>query len=205
MTFTRSSFRIVAFILLGLACGIGGAFAVNAIARHYWTPSVTSSAPSAANGSGVAVAPVGLPAELLIPRLAVAAPVKPVGVNAKGDIGVPSDAVSVDWYKLGPRPGQLGSAIIDGHVETKYVPQAVFYNLDKLQAGDEIDVKTADGQTIAFTVTGTKLYAYNASTSDLFGAPGLTARLALITCTGDWIPAQHIYNQRLVVFAEEKS
>lgn len=155
--------------------------------------------------NGPANAYVGAPVRLVIPRIGVDAPVKPVGVNAAGNLGVPSDAVHVAWYKYGPRPGAPGTAVIDGHLDTKGVPQAVFYDLNKLSPGDSIEVETADGRTLTFKVTATKTFAYDASDAQiksLFASSGTAPGLNLITCAGDWMPGQKMYNERFAVFAK---
>jgi sortase family protein len=56
---------------------------------------------------------------------------------------VPSRWGVAGWYALGPRPGDPGSAVILGHVDSKRGP-AVFYRLRQLLGGDEIDVSRAE-------------------------------------------------------------
>jgi LPXTG-site transpeptidase (sortase) family protein len=186
----RAKVTLIVIGLFGFACGAGIMLAYYAIA----------SSGGLVGQRSLTVAPVGAPAWLIIPRIHVDAPIKPVGVDAQGNLGVPSDAVHVAWYKNGPRPGMPGAAVIDGHLDTKTTPQAVFYNLDELKPGDEMDVLTEDGQTVVFKVASVKEYAYNASTSGIFVSNGTAPELNLITCAGDWVPEKKIYDRRLVVF-----
>ena len=44
-------------------------------------------------------------------------------------MGVPTNFTDVGWYRYGPAPGTPGNAVIDGHLDGKSVPEAVFYNL----------------------------------------------------------------------------
>jgi sortase (surface protein transpeptidase) len=47
------------------------------------------------------------------------------------------------WYALGPRPGDPGSSVILGHVDSRRGP-AVLFRLRELRRGDEIKVTRAD-------------------------------------------------------------
>jgi LPXTG-site transpeptidase (sortase) family protein len=117
-------------------------------------------------------------------------------------MSIPTNFTDVAWYNGGPRPGMPGSAVIDGHLDGQYVQRAVFYNLQNLKVGDAVKVVDASGTTFTFQVVASKAYAYNASTTDIFSNDTSKARLNLITCTGDWIKSQKLYNQRIVVFTE---
>jgi len=145
---------------------------------------------------------VGTPLRLKVPSIHIDAPVTPLGVNAQGNMAAPTDAVHVGWYKLGPRPGMSGAAVIDGHLNTKLVPQAVFYNLGKVKPGDEVDIQTDDGKTIVFSVTKIETFPYTSNADEVFVSTSTTPLLNLVTCTGDWLPEKHSYTDRLVVFTQ---
>ena len=108
----------------------------------------------------------------------------------------------VAWYKGGPLPGMPGSAVIDGHVDGKNVPKAVFYNLGKLKKGDTVQVVNAGGETLSFKVINTKTYAYDDPAADVFASDVGVSRLNLITCGGTWIKAKKLYDKRVVVFTK---
>jgi sortase (surface protein transpeptidase) len=95
-----------------------------------------------------------------------------------------------------------GSAVIDGHLDGKNVKEAVFYDLGNLKSGDLVEVVDAKGKMWKFDVTRLATYAYDASTTDIFSGDDSAAHLNLITCAGDWITAQKIYNERIVVFTQ---
>jgi LPXTG-site transpeptidase (sortase) family protein len=142
------------------------------------------------------------PVRLIIPAIALNAPVEDVGTQANADLATPSQNpwLDVGWYSLGPQPGQRGSAVIDGHLDRPGGFPAVFWHLRDLHMGDEVLVKNSSGKTIRFQVTRIELYApQDAPIQDIFGNRGGTF-LNLITCAGDWIPSQHQTNQRLVVY-----
>jgi len=78
-----------------------------------------------------------------------------------------------------PLPGQLGNASIAGHRTTHLAP---FFDIDKLQPGDEIKVTTLNGRYV-YHVTGTEVvgpddYAAVVPTVDV-----TKATLTLVSCT----------------------
>ena len=145
---------------------------------------------------------IAAPDRLMIPKISVDAHIKSVGVDANGDMATPGNPTDVAWYKYGSHPGMTGSAVINGHLNTKEVPQAVFYNLSQLQSGDEIQVQAVDGQVVIFKVTDVRSYAQDAPTDEIFKREGTLPYLSLITCSGDWDPVKKVYSDRIVVFAE---
>jgi hypothetical protein len=82
-----------------------------------------------------------LPTRIIIPKIRVASSLDRLGRAPDGTVEVPGpDRWEVPgWYELGPRPGELGSAVILGHVDSTRGP-AVFFRLRELRAGDEIEV-----------------------------------------------------------------
>src|SRR5258708_18541677 len=83
---------------------------------------------------------VGVPIELQIPKIQVNAYVEEVGLDAQKRMDIPTKVIDVAWYKLGYKPGEKGSAVIDGHYDTVTGAGAVFYNLGKLTSGDNVVV-----------------------------------------------------------------
>lgn len=146
------------------------------------------------------------PLQLRIPAIHVSSAIEPVGVLASGDLATPQQQpwTNVGWYTAGPRPGEYGSAVIDGHLDRPGGLPAVFWNLSSLQRGDEIIVAMTSGKILHFAVTRVEYYVpQQAPLEAIFGDSG-GHYLNLITCAGDWIPAQHQTTQRLVVFATLK-
>ena len=142
-----------------------------------------------------------LPVRLVIPKIGVDAAVEKVGLTSARDMASPSGPDTVGWYKFGPRPGNKGSAVIDGHSGYADDREAVFDDLPKVKVGDELIVKDATGKRLVFVVRKTKLYARNASAAEVFGSTK-GRRLNLITCTGPYDVAAGTHSKRLVVFAE---
>lgn len=141
-----------------------------------------------------------IPGTLVIPKISVRAVVEQVSVDSNNDMAAPAKPTDVGWYSPGVAPGQDGDAVIDGHLDWYGVPKAVFYDLNRLQAGDEIDVVSQGGISLHFQVTHSTQVASTAHPTGLFASGG-TPRLTLITCAGDWDPATNQYGQRLLVDA----
>ncbi len=153
--------------------------------------------------SPVVTVTVSVPARLVIPSINVDAPVENVNIQSNGDLGTPqrNQWEGVGWYGNGPRPGEAGSAVIDGHLDRPGGYPAVFWILNKMQVGDVIMVMDGKGKTLRFHVTRIASYPpQEAPVQEIFGDTGGTY-LNLITCAGDWIPSQHQTTLRLVVYA----
>ncbi|HWY79766.1 MAG TPA: class F sortase [Candidatus Sulfotelmatobacter sp.] len=142
----------------------------------------------------------GLPVRLLIPAINVNADIQYVGVTANGAMEVPNNIVDVGWFKLGSRPGEIGSAVISGHLDGKNGEAGVFANLDKLKTGEKIYIKDSKGTLQAFVVKESRIF--NPGYVDKIFSKNDSAHLNLITCDGVWNKAQNSYSKRLVVFAD---
>lgn len=147
--------------------------------------------------------PVGTPKRLRIPAIKVDAVVESVGLTPDGAMGVPSNYENTAWYNLGPKPGEPGNAVIDGHVDSQ-TGAAVFWNLRKLRPGDLVIVVGDDGAERKFVVTALVSYKRaEAPLQQIFGpAPGV--HLNLITCDQNSVfnRQQGGYASNLVVYTD---
>ena len=141
-----------------------------------------------------------IPIQLQIPSINVDAVIENVGVNANGVMAVPSNNLNVGWFGPGTHPGETGSAVIAGHLDSPNGLAAVFSHLDKLKPGDKIYVKNATGTLLTFTVRASSTYDPGFAEEVFSRNDG--RYLNLITCDGVWDAAQKSYNKRLVVFAD---
>lgn len=143
-----------------------------------------------------------VPKSLSIPSLNVHdITVEQVGLDAEKRMDVPSSFMNTGWYMLGPKPGEIGNAVIDGHLDTPTGAPSVFWNIKNMRPGDTIEVTDADGKTYTFSVT--KVVTYGTSTfpiETVFGT-AQTANLNLITCGGTWDKQKKDYSNRTVVFS----
>ena len=146
----------------------------------------------------------GIPLRFKIPAIGLDSAIDPVGLTSDGDLAVPKDITSAGWYQGGVRPGEPGSAVIDGHYGWIRRKAAIFNNLSKLQKGDEIDITDDVGVANAFVVRGSRQYLPGEKATAVFQSDDGKAYLNLITCQGMWESSQRTYSTRLVVFAVMK-
>ena len=127
--------------------------------------------------------PHSAPTWLSIPAIGLRVAVSQLGLNSDGTVQVPTDFQEPGWFDLGPSPGQVGSAVILGHVDS-YQGPAVFFQLGSLQAGDSVEVGLADGAVAHFVVTNMAEYSKTTfPDQEVYGSHGYAA-LQLVTCGG---------------------
>ena len=123
------------------------------------------------------------PLRVRIPSIDVDSSLLRLGVDGAGALQPPDDFGRAGWFPASPVPGDVGPAVIAGHVDS-YVGPAVFFRLRELAAGDEVLVDRSDGTTARFTVTAAHRYPKDAfPTQEVYG-PTARAELRLITCGG---------------------
>ncbi|MDO8507474.1 MAG: class F sortase [bacterium] len=147
----------------------------------------------------------GLPVRLKIPSVNVDATIDQMGITPSGAMEVPSGARNVGWFKLGPRPGDKGSAVIDGHYgRWANGDGSVFDDLNKLKKGDKVYVEDEKGITYTFLVREFRDYDPKADASSVFVSNDGKSHLNIITCEGVWNKVSKSYSERLVVFTDKE-
>jgi len=150
------------------------------------------------------LAEAGAPLRLEVPALGIDSFVEHVGLTPDRAMDVPKGFDNVGWYMHGARPGEVGNAVIAGHLDTTSGGPAVFWDLDRLLPGDEVHVTYENGDRYTFVVQDAREFEYDAEGEAIdvvFGA-SRTPDLNLITCRGDWDRGRATYSKRLVVFTE---
>jgi hypothetical protein len=144
-----------------------------------------------------------VPVELRIPRLGLATGLMSLSLNPDGTIEVPplSRASSAGWYRGFASPGEAGTAVILGHVDSARYGPAVFFRLGTLQRGDLVSVRRADGVTAKFTVDAVGRYPKSAFPTGLVYGRSAYPALRLITCGGRFDQSERSYQDNVVVFA----
>jgi sortase (surface protein transpeptidase) len=144
-----------------------------------------------------------VPVRLEIPAIGVATRLQRLGRAGDGTVEVPygPDKWEVaGWYGGGTRPGDPGSAVILGHVDSTAGP-AVFYRLHELRPGDRVEVVRAGNSRIAFTVERVEQYDKRRfPTADVYYPTG-EPTLRLVTCGGAFDLASGHYTDNVIVFA----
>ncbi|MQA14872.1 MAG: class F sortase [Pseudonocardiaceae bacterium] len=153
-------------------------------------------APAGAGTEGQAAHPV----HLRIPTIDVAAPVDPLRVDENGVLPPPDTYEGTGWWLDGPEPGEIGPAVIAGHVDSFRGP-AVFYHLDDLERGDRIFVDRADETTAVFAVDRTERHSKDEFPTDEVYGDTPNPQLRLITCGGAFNRTERSYVDNVITFA----
>ena len=124
----------------------------------------------------------------------------PLGLNRDGTLEVPPDASISGWYTGGPKPGELGPAVIASHVSWNGVP-GPFFNLGKVVVGDIISVVNSDDSKFRFEVIATATYAKNLFPTELVYGDLKYPGLHLITCDL-YDKTKKSFTNNLVVYAK---
>jgi sortase (surface protein transpeptidase) len=141
-----------------------------------------------------------VPVRIDIPAIGVTSTLDRLGRAADRTVQVPSRWEVAGWYAPGTRPGDPGSAVILGHVDSKRGP-AVFYRLRELRRGDQVEVTGADGSRVRFAVQRTEQYDKRRFPTDEVYYPTLTPALRLVTCGGEFDATAGHYRSNIIVFA----
>lgn len=139
------------------------------------------------------------PTSLKIPAIDLEAQVQHLGITENGEMAVPDNIEDVSWFSPGYQPGQNGRAVMAGHVDGVDGP-AIFWDLSKLQLGDEVVVQDKE-RTLTFKVHTMESVPLDlADVSQVFGYTS-SPELVLITCSGTYDFDRGTREERLIVYA----
>ncbi|MEN3612786.1 class F sortase [Plantactinospora sp. ZYX-F-223] len=143
------------------------------------------------------------PVRITIPKIKVNAKIMSVGVNDDGTVQVPplKQAQLAGWYNAGVSPGELGNAVVVGHVDSAVTGPAVFFRLGALKRGDRVEVTRKDGKVVRFAVDAVKSYPKTSFPSELVYGAADTVRLQLVTCGGTFDRKKRSYRNNVIVSA----
>jgi hypothetical protein len=145
--------------------------------------------------------PVADPVGIRIDAIGVDAPVIPVGLEPDGGMEIPEDVQEIGWYSPGVRPGELGSAVLSGHVDSHVQGRGAFFELRQLGVDDLVTVTHADGTERTWRVVAREQYAKDQLPIDqVFVWGGDREQLVLITCGGDFDRSIRSYDDNIVVY-----
>jgi LPXTG-site transpeptidase (sortase) family protein len=167
------------------------------------TTTITAGRPGSppAPASGPAL-PASLPTRLVITKIGVYAPFTRLHLNRSGAIEPPrnTDSNLVGWYGAGPTPGERGTSVVLGHVDTKLGP-AVFWGLGSLKRGDKVEIHRSDATVAHFTVDSVEVFSKKKFPDARVYGDQPTSQLRLITCGGTYDHKRRDYTANVVVFA----
>jgi sortase (surface protein transpeptidase) len=140
------------------------------------------------------------PVSLRIADIGIDVPLTTVGRQADETLEVPESADIPGWYRYSPTPGELGPAIIVGHVDSPGKP-GVFWRLRELRPGQNIDLRREDGTSVRFKITDVEQFEQDAFPTEKVYGNIDHAGLRLITCGGSFNRLTGQYSHNTVVFA----
>jgi len=192
-----------ALLIVGGAAAVGVAVAAQ---QHAPQPSLTAAGttgPAAGKAWWLSLRQSS-PVSIEIPAIGVRSVLLHLGVKPDGTMQVPPlqrRPNTAAWYKYSVTPGQIGTSVIEGHVDSKQGP-AVFFRLGALRPGDLVNVRLADGITGVFRVTGVRQYMKSKFPAEtVYRDATRFAALRLITCGGAFDYATSQYLSSTVVYA----
>jgi hypothetical protein len=130
-----------------------------------------------------------VPVGVEIPRIGVVSSLDRLGRAPDGTVQEPTRWERAGWYAPGTRPGDPGSAVVLGHVDSKRGP-AVFFRLRELRRLLGALRRPADRAVPQGPVPTDDVYY-----------PTLAPALRLVTCGGEFDATIGRYRSNLIVFA----
>lgn len=154
---------------------------------------------------GLKGGPLGLNPTLDAGQVPVAIRIDDANVDAEveqqeivdGQMLDPSGPWVVSWYKQTAMIGSRGNTVMSGHVDYWDVGPSVFWDVAKLQEGDQINVVGDDGTTYVYAVEYIERVIVADLTPERLNSPELVGKtdypaLTLITCGGDFNGTEYL-------------
>jgi hypothetical protein len=174
------------------------------------TASQPASAPGAPTSAGQQqAAPPGadgtrpdLPVRVDVDAINAHSSLVQLGLNADKTVQVPpvNEPLQAGWYKFGARPGELGKAVILGHVDGGG-QLGVFNRLRDLKPGDVAKVTEQGGQVLNFVVRQVQEVPKSQFPTQAVYGPSNQRELRLITCGGAFDKSSGNYVDNIIVSA----
>jgi sortase (surface protein transpeptidase) len=140
------------------------------------------------------------PVRISIPSIRVNAPIVPLGLNRDQTMQVPPNRSDAGWFRPGPEPGEVGPAVIVGHLATMSGP-GVFAHLSRLKRGGLINVRLRGGSSVTFVARAMIRVAKSRFPTRRVYARTALPTLRLITCAGRFNPVTGHHTDNFIVFA----
>ena len=142
-----------------------------------------------------------VPTSISMPAIGVKAKIVSLGFDSEGGMEVPTTGAVTGWFNGAPTPGELGPAIIVGHVDWEG-KIAVFFKLKNLKKGDLVKVLRGDGKQVKYSVTRVLTVNKLKFPTELVYGDIDYAGLRLITCGGKFDSRLKRHVDNIIVFAK---
>lgn len=164
------------------------------------SPGIPSAIPARTPDPTPTMAARVIPVSVSIESAGIDSSLMPLGLNSDGTLEVPPDSSISGWYTGGPKPGELGPAVIASHVSWKGV-KGPFFTLDQVIVGDFITVVNSDASNSKFEVTKTVTYKKEDFPTELVYGDLNYAGIRLVTCDRFDIKKKE-YANNLIVYGK---
>lgn len=151
--------------------------------------------------------PASQPRYISIPDLGIYnSRVKAVGLTTTKNLDTPKNLSDTAWYEKSALPGTgAGAVVINGH-NGGITRNGVFVNLNMLKQGSAIIVERGDGKKFTYSVVENKtvsLKEANETGMQKMMQPVQDDKesLSLITCAGNWVPRDKVFDKRILLRA----
>jgi LPXTG-site transpeptidase (sortase) family protein len=197
---------IVALGVCGVAVGVSLSAPVSGTRAVRTTTTAAAPKASASGANVLAVQKTVVrkqmpdPVRISIPAIGVNARVIALGLNSDDTMQVPTNYADTGWFQPGPEPGEVGPAIIVGHLNSKRGP-AVFQRLSELRVGQVITVHLKGGSVVRFRADSMIRVAKDHFPTKRVYARTKQPTLRLVTCAGPFDPVTGHHADNYIVFA----
>lgn len=204
----RQYLRVLAFVVLCICAGVLFWLFLSNSSRQpiiLFAPKdipVNTEDATAPEATSTLAASPSEPRTLHIPSINLTVPFEaPLGIDTQGAVEVPKAYDTVGWYKYGPTPGELGPAVIFGHVDN-YKGPAVFFSLGQVSTGDPVVIERTDGSKVTFEITGYERVEQEEFPMERVYGNLPYAGIRLVTCTGIYDRSTLRYSHNLIVYGK---
>lgn len=117
-------------------------------------------------------------------------------------LDIPHNAHRSVWYSAGGSlgPSSKGTAMVASHIAHKQVSKGAFYDLHKVQPGDEVWTRDKTGLYQRWAIEGLVVYSHREFPQEYFSATG-QRRLVLVTCGGRLNKRTGYYRDNVIAIA----
>ena len=146
-------------------------------------------------------ADAAVPVRVRVGSVDLRMPVVPKGVAKDGQMALPPRPSTLGWYRFGPAPGEAGSTVLAGHVDTRRDGIGPLARLREVDAGAAVTVLLSDGRRVRYrTVSVRSIDKQSRALASVFDRDG-RSRLRIVTCGGEFDRENGGYQENVVLTA----
>lgn len=166
------------------------------------TPNILNEAKEEEENENVFFTDASEPTKITIPSINLEADFEtPLGVDKDNNMKAPVNFNKVARYLYAPTPGELGPAVVLGHVDSKEGP-AIFYSLGQIKKEDEIIITREDNKKLTFEIFEIERVKQNYFPTEKVYGNISYAGIRLITCSGYYDRGSLRYSHNLILYGK---